>query len=206
MRIDPSRLKALLLSLGIGVVLMAYPLLGDRMDGLFAMPALWIRIVLALPQILWWIIAGLILSFWGLAIWGRWGEHTGPVQKKPAPGGPFYGDIRRLRDILAQAGSGKYFQDQVRQRLRTLAVNLISLRQGTPEEKALEQFREGEWTHDEVLRGYWNLREELHPRRRINHLRHWFKPPPPRLFLQETEDVLNRLQSYISSIDGRQQE
>jgi len=205
-RKDPIRVKAFLLSLGMGVMLMAYPLWSDRLGGLMAIPTLWVRALMALPEILWWIIAGLILTFWGLAIIFRWGEKAGPGRKKPAPAVSFYGDLRWLRGTLSQAGSGRYFQDKVRQRVRTLAVNLISLRQGLPEEQALEQLREGAWTRDEVLKEYLKLRQGFDLRGRFGPLHRWFKPRPQSLFLQETEDVLNRLQSYISSIDGRQRD
>ena len=171
-----------------------------RFETLFALTVELVRLVLALPQIIWWLISVAILTLWGLGFMIKLGEDSlsGP---KGTSINPPLGHLRILRDSLHDARLGRYSQDRVRQRLRNLAVDLISIRVGLPEDKARERVNQETWTYDEVLKSY--LSQELKaPSQGIKQrLSQWLRPAEPHPFLIETKDALNRLNSYISSID-----
>jgi hypothetical protein len=84
-----------------------------------------------------------------------------------------------------------------------LAVDLISLKSGFPEDKARELLHQGTWTKDEVLKSYLGQEFEISLRGMKQRLSQWLRPAKARPFLIETKDALNRLNSYISSIEER---
>jgi hypothetical protein len=174
-----------------------------RFETLFALTVESVRLVLALPQIIWWLISVAILTLWGLGLMIELGENLLSGPKRTSIHNLPLGHVRILRDSLYDAPLGRYYRDRVRQRLRNLAVDLISLKSGFPEDKARELLHQGTWTKDEVLKSYLGQEFEISIWGMKQRLSQWLRPAKARPFLIETKDALNRLNSYISSIDER---
>jgi len=198
MRFDRLWVILLLITVGALFTFSIY-----RFETLFALTVESVRLVLALPQIIWWLISVAILTLWGLGLMIELGEDLLSGPKRTSIHNLPLGHVRILRDSLYDAPLGRYFRDRVRQRLRNLAVDLISLKSGFPEDKARELLHQGTWTKDEVLKSYLGQEFEISLRGMKQRLSQWLRPAKARPFLIETKDALNRLNSYISSIKER---
>jgi hypothetical protein len=198
MRFDRLWVILLLITVGALFTFSIY-----RFETLFALTVESVRLVLALPQIIWWLISVAILTLWGLGLMIELGEDLLSGPKRTSIHNLPLGHVRILRDSLYDAPLGRYFRDRVRQRLRNLAVDLISLKSGFPEDKARELLHQGTWTKDEVLKSYLGQEFEISLRGMKQRLSQWLRPAKARPFLIETKDALNRLNSYISSIEER---
>ena len=160
-----------------------------------------INLILAMPQLVWWLIGGAILSFWGLHLVLRLGKSTFPGVQEPQPVRQSQGYLSELRKYLYEAGLGTYSQDRIRQRLSILAIDLISLRLDISEEEARNLYFSADWTEDEIVKAYLYKEKDttLKNRRRLPR---WFKKSTPSLFLKETGQILNRLDHYSHSPNG----
>lgn len=159
-----------------------------------------INLILAIPQLVWWLTGGAILSFWGLHLLAQLRKNMFPKVPRPKPSRLFQGRLSELRKSLYEADLGTYFQDKVRKRLSTLAMDLISLRLDVSEEEARKYYFNGDWTEDEIVKTYFNKEKDI-PVKNRGRLRRWIKKSQPSLFIIETGQVLNRLDHYKHSLD-----
>jgi hypothetical protein len=160
-----------------------------------------INLILAMPQIVWWLVGEAILTFWGLHLLvdlGR-GAFSEIPDLQPAPRSQGY--LRELRKSLYEADSGTYSQDKVRLLLSTLAIDLISLRLDISEEEARKLYFGANWTEDEIVKAYFYKEKDTMAKNR-RRLPRWFKKSEPFLFLKETGQILNRLTHYSHSPNG----
>jgi hypothetical protein len=156
-------------------------------------------LILAMPQLLWWLIGGAILSFWGLHLVLRLGKSTLPGVPEPQLIRQSQGYLSKLRKSLCEADSGTYYQNRIRQHLSALAIDLISLRLDISEEEARNLYFRADWTEDEIVKAYFNKEQDATVKNR-RRLSRWFKKSEPSLFLKETGQILDRLDRYSHSI------
>jgi len=200
MKHDPRWKIPLSATLGALVIYSVFPLLVQGMDSLLRFILGGIFILSALPQMLWWAAGVTVLTFWGLRILINL-----VTRKSPEPyekGGQaedqnYRGRLRVIYQRLLGASSGRYYQEEARNILRSLAVDWIALKLDISEEEARERFLQGNWTEDRTLKAYffedppWG-REKQGFWRRFRR----FKRKENRTFLEETEKALDRLKSY----------
>jgi len=160
-----------------------------------------VNLILAMPQIVWWLTGGAILSFWGLHLLVQLRKTAPQAVPEPRTARQSQGHLSELRKSLYETDLGTYSQDKVRQRLSSLAIDLISLRLDIPEEEARNLYFTGDWTEDEIVKAYF-YKEKDTPVRNRRRLPKWFKKSEPSLFLKETGQILNRLVHYSHSPDG----
>ncbi|MGQ9648252.1 MAG: DUF7269 family protein [Thermodesulfobacteriota bacterium] len=160
-----------------------------------------INLILAVPQLVWWLIGGAILTFWGLHLLVQLGKSGLPGVPEPQPARQSQGHLSELRKSLYEADSGIYSQDRIRQILSTLAIDLISLRLDISQEEARELYFRADWTEDEIVKAYFNEGKDTTAKNR-SRLPRWFKKSQPSLFLKETGQILNRLDHYSHSPNG----
>ena len=161
-----------------------------------------INLILAIPQLVWWLIGGAILTFWGLHLLVQLRKSALlPGVPEPQPARQSRGHLSELRKSLYEADSGSYSQDRVRQHLSTLAIDLISLRLDMSEEEARKLYFRADWTEDQIVKAYLYKEREMATKNR-GRLPRWFKKSQPSVFLKETGQVLNRLDHYSHSPNG----
>ena len=159
-----------------------------------------VNVILAMPQLVWWLIGVAIMIVWGLHLLLRLGESALPSTPEPLPLSQFHGRLSELRRSLYEANSEAYSQDKVRQLLSSLAIDLISLRLDISEEEARNLYFGADWTEDEIIKEYLYRERDTTTKRR-RRLPKWLKKSEPSLFLKETGQVLNRLGHYSHSVN-----
>ena len=160
-----------------------------------------VDVILAMPQIVWWLIGVTIMVVWGLHLLLRLGKNALPSIPEPLPLSRSRGRLSELRRSLYEANSGTYSQDKVRQLLSSLVIDLISLRLDISEAEARNLYFRADWTEDEIVKEYL-YRERDSTTKKRRRLPKWFKKSEPSLFLKETGQILNRLSHYSHSVNG----
>jgi len=159
-----------------------------------------VSLILAMPQLAWWLIGGAILAIWGLHLLVQLGKNAFPGPPEPLSAPRSHGPLSELRGSLYEARSETYSQDKVRQLLSSLAIDLISLRFDIAEEEARRLYFRADWTEDEIVKTYLSKKRDTTAKSR-RPLPKWFKKSEPSLFLKETGHILNRLDHYGHSIN-----
>ena len=139
MKIDRWLMALILIVAGL-VIYALYPLLIYGMELLLFIMAQGISTLLALPQLLWWLSGAIFLTFWGLRVLLRLGTNFFSAPGRPLPAAAFHGRLQALRRRLYDAKSGPYSQDEIRQLLRLLTIDLIALKLDFSEEEARKRF------------------------------------------------------------------
>ena len=159
------------------------------------------NVILAMPQLVWWLIGVAIMIVWGLYLLLRLGKFALPITPEPLLLSQFHGRLSELRRSLYEGDSGAYSQDKVRQRLSSLAIDLISLRLDISEGEARKLYSRADWTEDKMVKAYLYKERDTAAKSR-RRLPKWFKKSEPSLFLKETGHTLNRLSHYSHSVNG----
>jgi len=180
--------------LGALFLYFSFPLLVEGIRSLLAILILGGAILQALPQILWWILGGGFLVIWGLGVIVRLASRGLARKKKTKADRPFSGRLRAMHRILSRGGSGWYFQDEVRNLLRSLAMDLIALKLALSEEEAQQRFRKGDWTEDPLLVEYFS--EERSWGKERKGVKRWFQKSKPPDFLEMARKALEQLETY----------
>jgi hypothetical protein len=153
---------------------------------------------------LWWGVGVTILVFWGLRVFMNLEISTLSKSRK-REGQPYdhdyHGRFRVIRQRLLGASSRRYSRDEVRNILRSLAIDLITLKLDISEEEARQRFRQGGWTEDRALRAYFFAEPDRGKEKQGLWRR--FKRTKYPAFLEETQEALDRLKSYNNFSDGR---
>ncbi len=194
MKPDRRWLLPLILILAAGFLYLTFPLWFEGVRSFLVILILGGTILQALPQVVWWIVGLAILVFWGLGMIVRLAgrELAGKKESKGNP--PFSGSLRAIYRTLSRGGAGWYFQDEVRNLLRSLAVDLISLKLAISEEEARQKFQKGDWTEDLLLKTYFS--EERNWEKERQGLWRRFRNPDPFHFLETARTTLARLKDY----------
>jgi hypothetical protein len=194
----------LFVTLGALFIYFTFPLLVQGMNSLIKFIIGGIFILLALPQMLWWGVGVTILIFWGLRVLMNL-EISRLSKSGKREGQPYdydyHGRFRVIRQRLLGASSRRYSQDEVRNILRSLAIELIALKLDISEEEARQRFRQGDWTEDRALEAYFL--PEPHRGKEKQGLWRRFKRTKSPAFLEETQEALDRLKSYRNFSEGR---
>lgn len=200
MRLD--RWWGILLSVTLGAIFIyfAFPLLVQGMDSLLGFMRGGIFVLLALPQVLWWGIGVAILSIWGLLILVNLGINKLSSANEPSTLPSSQGRFRAIHRSLSQAGLGSHYQDEVRNILRFLAIDLITLKLDISEEEARQRVQQGDWTEDQALKAYFS-QERTREEKGQGFWRRFKRKKSP-AFLEETQETLDRLRSYSNFSDG----
>ena len=189
-----------------GLVIYAlYPLLIYGMELFLFVMVQGLSVLLALPQLLWWLTGAIFLTFWGLKLLLRLGTNLFSAPGRPRPAAAFHGRLQALRRRLYAAKSGPFSQDEIRQLLRLLTIDLIALKLDLSEEEARKRFFQGDWTRDPVLKAYLYKKRDLVRQRLGQRFMQWLRKLETPSFLQETREVLNHLEAYRSFSDGGEQ-
>jgi hypothetical protein len=172
----------------------SFPLLVEGIHSLLAILILGGTILRAMPQILWWVVGGAFLVFWGFGVIVRLASRELAGKEKGKVDFTFSGRLRAIHRILFRGGSGRYFQDEVRNLLRARAVDLIALKLDISEEEAQKRFQEGDWTEDPLLQMYFSEEKSWGKEKRSPWP--WFKISRPPAFLEKARTALERLEIY----------
>jgi len=160
-----------------------------------------VNVILAVPQLLWWLIGVAVLTISGLHLLLRLAESAFSGQAKPLPPLRSHGRLSEVRGSLHEALSEIYWQEKVRQLLSSLTIDLISLRLDIPEEEGRKRYFRADWTEDEILKSYFYRERDTTAKSR-RRLAKWFTKSKPSSFLKETGEILNRLNYYSRSVNG----
>ena len=203
MRLNRSWEILLVVTLGALFIYFAFTLLVRGMEFLLTFILGGIFILLALPQMLWWGAGMTILIFWGLQVLINLGIGRLPSSHKKEGQSydhDFHGRFRAIQQRLLRASSRRYYQDEVKNILRSLAIDLISLKLDISEQEAKERFRQGDWTQDQALKDYF-FEEPAWEKEREGLWRRFKRAKAP-AFLEKTQKALDRLKSYGNFSDG----
>lgn len=160
-----------------------------------------INLILAMPQFVWWLTGVAILTFCGLHLLIQLGKSALPGIPGAQPVRQSQGHLNELRKSLYETDSGTYAQDRVRQHLSNLAIDLISLRLDVSEGEARNRFFRADWTEDGFAKVYFYKEKETTVKNR-SRLPRWLKKSKASLFLNETGQILDRLDHYSHSTSG----
>jgi membrane protein implicated in regulation of membrane protease activity len=150
-------------------------------------------ILRALPQAFWWAMATVLFTIWGLRIVIRMGSEWRP-RRKMNEAESLGGRIETIHEVFTRAESSKYSQEEIRNLLRSLVLDLIVLKLDIPETEARESLTRGNWTEDLLLKTFFAKRPELVEEK---HSRWpWSKESSTPAFLDEVRNILDRLESY----------
>ncbi|NWF54902.1 MAG: hypothetical protein HXY45_08935 [Syntrophaceae bacterium] len=155
MKSDRRWLLPLVLILAAGFLYLTFPLWVEGVRSFLVILILGGTILEALPQVVWWMAGLAILVFWGLRMIVRLADRELAGKKESGGNSPFSGRLRVICRTLSRGGAGWYFQDEVRNLLRSLAVDLIALKLAIFEEEAQQRFQKGDWTEDLLLKTYF---------------------------------------------------
>jgi hypothetical protein len=194
MKSDRRWLLALILVLAASSLYFSFPLLVEGVRSFLVILVLGGTILWALPQVLWWIVGLAFLVFWGLGIIVLSAGRELAGKKESRENSLFSGRLRAIHRTLSRGGAGWYFQDEVRNLLRSLAVDLISLKLAIPEEEARQRFQKEDWTEDLLLKTYFSG-ERTWEKERPGLWRRLRKPDPSD-FLETARTTLERLKAY----------
>lgn len=203
MRLDRRWEMTLSVIFGALFIYLAFPLLVRGTEFLLMFIEGGIFILLVLPQMLWWGVGMTVLIFWGLQVLinlGISGLRDSRKKEGNSYDHDYHGHFRAIQQRLLQASSGRYYQDEVKNILRSLAIDLITLKLDIPEEEARKRFQQGDWTEDQALKAY--LSQELFRGKEGQGLWRRFKRKKSQAFLEETQEALDRLKSYSNFSDG----
>jgi hypothetical protein len=202
MKINRWLIPLLLILAGL-VICALYPLLIQGMELLLFIMVQGGSALLALPQMLWWLSGAIFLTFWGLKLLLRLGKHIFSASKSPFHRPSLHGRLSALWQYLYSARSeGSYSQDEVRQFLRLLTIDLIALKLDISEEEARKRFFQGDWTQDHVLKAYLYKERDFVTQMLGKRFLRWLKRSERPVFLEETREVVNRLKEYRNFADG----
>jgi len=202
MRLDRRWLIPLTLILAAFFLYLFFPLLIEGTNSLLAILVLGGTIILALPQMVWWGVGVTILIFWGLRVLTNLGVSRLSWSRKKGrqPYDHPHGSLRAIQHRLWAASSGRYFQDEGRDILRSLAIDLIALKLDISEEEARKRFLQGDWTEDQALKDYFS-QEPTWGRERQGLWRRFKRTKSP-AFPEETQKALDRLKSHRNFSKG----
>jgi hypothetical protein len=172
----------------------AFPLLVEGVRSLLVILILGGTILRALPQILCWLVGGAFLVFWGLGVIVHLASRELAGKKEARVHSPVSGRLRAIHRTLSRGGSGWYFQDEVRNLLRSRAVDLIALKLDISEDEAQQRFQNGDWTEDPLLKEYFS--EEKNRGKEKQGLWPRLKKSGPPDFLEKARTALGRLETY----------
>ena len=179
----------------------AFPLFVEGIRSLLAVMILGGTILWALPQVLWWAMAGVILALCGLRIiirlWSRLParEDMSKMEFSPA------GRMGAIQKALVRSGSGKYFREEAKHLLRSLAVDLMVLKLELSEEEVKWRLIQGDWTDDPALKAFFS--EEPDREKEKQGRWPWLKRSKPPAFLDEVRNILDRLKAYTDFPEGK---
>jgi hypothetical protein len=194
MKSDRRWFLLLMLILAAVLLYISFPLLVEGVGSFLVILVLGATILRALPQVVWWIMGLTFLVLWGLGIIVLLAGRELAGKKESRGNSPFSGRLRAIYRTLSRGGAGWYFQDEVRNLLRSLAVDLISLKLAIPEEEALQRFQKGDWTEDLLLKTYFS--EERNWEKERQGLWRRFRKSDPSHFLETARTTLARLKDY----------
>ena len=203
MRLDFRWKIPLSMTMGALFIYLAFPLLVRGTEFLFMLILGGIFILLALPQMLWWGVGLTVLISWGLGVLINLGI-SGLRDSRKKEGQPYdhayHGRFSFIQQRLLGAASGsRYYQDEVKNILRSQAIDLITLKLDISKEEARQRFQQGDWTEDQVLKAY--LSQELFRGKEGQGLWRRFKRKKSQAFLEKTQKALDRLKSYNNFSD-----
>ena len=159
-----------------------------------------LRIMLALPQRVWWLSAVVLFALWALFHVMRSSIKVITHQKKDDLNDSSIsyrmGRLGVLYRQITNARFGAYSQQAIRYSLRVLAVDLIGLKLDVPESEAFERLRKGDWSSDEWLKEYLDTERHLEQVGFWKRARRRFASAHGRIFLEETNKALDRLKDY----------
>jgi len=203
-RIERRLTPLILMILIVGGLLLytAYPLLIYGMNLLLFIIVQGVSVLLALPQVLWWLLAVIIFIFLGLKLLLRLGKNIFSGSGIPLTVLSFHGRLSALRQCICSARSAPYSQDEVRQLLRSLAIDLIALKLDISQEEARNRFSREDWTQDQTLKVYLYKERDFEARRLGQRLLQWFRKSETPEFLRETKETIARLKYYRDFADG----
>jgi len=194
MKTDRRWLLPLTLIPAASFLYFSFPLLVEGIHSLLAILILGGTILRALPQILWWFVGGAFLVVWALGVIVHLAGREPAGKKEGKSDFPFSGRLRAIHRTLFRGGSGRYFQDEVRNLLRARAVDLIALKLDISEEEAQKRFQKGDWTEDPLLQMYFS--EEKNWGKEKRSLWSRLKKSKSPDFLEKARTVLERLETY----------
>jgi len=194
MKPDRLWLLPLTLILGASFLYFSFPLLVEGTRSLLTILILGGTILSALPQVVWWAMGGAFLVFWGLEVIVHLASRELAGKKKARVNSPFSGRLRTIHRTLSRGGSGRYFHDEMRNLLRSRAVDLIALKLDISEKEALQRFQKGDWTKDPLLKTYFS--EEKNWGKDKQGLWLGFKKSKAPDFLEKARTALERLETY----------
>lgn len=197
MKTDRRWLLPLILISAASFLYLSFPLLVEGIHSLLAILILGGTILRAMPQILWWVMGGAFLVFWGFGVIVRLASRELAGKEKGKVDFTFPGRLRAIHRTLFRGGSGRYFQEEVRNLLRARAVDLIALKLDISEEEAQKRFQKGDWTEDPLLQMYFS-EEKNWPKEKRSPWP-WFKKSRPPAFLEKARTSLERLETYGNS-------
>jgi len=172
----------------------SFPLVVEGIHSLIAILILGGAILWALPQILWWILGTAFLVLWSLGVIVHLAGRELAGKMKTKSDRPFSGRLRAIHRTLSRGGSGRYFQDEVRNLLRARAVDLIALKLDISEEEAQKRFHEGDWTEDPLMKTYFSEANNWGKENRGKW--RWLQKSKNPDFLQNAQSALERLEIY----------
>lgn len=194
MKLDRRWLILLTLILAASFLYFSFPLVVEGIHSLLAILILGGAILWALPQILWWILGAAFLVLWGLGVIVHLAGRELAGKKKGKVDFNFSGRLRAIHRTLFRGGSGRYFQDEVRNLLRARAVDLIALKLDISEEEAQKRFQEGDWTEDPLLQMYFSGEKSWGKENRGKWP--WLQKSKNPAFLEKARTSLERLEIY----------
>ena len=180
---------------------LAFPLLIEGIHSLLAAMVLGGTVLWALPQVLWWAMAGVLLALWGLGTMIRlWSGRTSRKNMTKMESFPA-GRMEAIQKTLVRAGSGRYFREEARNLLRSLAVDLTALKLDLSEEEASQRFIRGDWTDDPELKVFFSIDPDRGKEKQC--LWPWSNKSRPPVFLGEVQNILDRLKAYGNFPGGK---
>lgn len=154
-----------------------------------------INLILAMPQIVLWLIGGTVLAYWAFHLFLKLAKSMFPGIPKPQSVQRIQGNLGELRRSIHEVDPGTYSQGRIRQLLSSLAIDLISIRLDISEEESRKIFFAAEWTEDDILKSYFYDKKSTTSKNKWSFPR-FFKKFESSSLLDETGQVLDRLNYY----------
>lgn len=153
-----------------------------------------VAILRALPQALCWAMVAALPTIWGLRVIIHLG--SGGVSRRNATGiEPLLpGRMEIIHKAFVRAESSKYSQEEVKNLLRSLALDLIALKKDLSEAETRQRFNRGDWTDDPALSAFLKQGPDAREEKRGR----WpgSKKPRARAFPDDVMDAMDRLEVF----------